>query len=366
MWIDPFGMAPRSLPENIAQNLALWRALNPAHKHKLWSLPEVLDLCVEQKRLDVVNAIQQCRFPSMQTDIARLFLLSVCGGFWSDLKLRPRQPLANAFDIHDTVLVEHFPKPELPEPRGMLANGFIGAAPRAPLLVTALALVVRNVEQRQGDGVFLITGPGALTMAWRSFRLADPHRSRAIHVIPHADAWDVLWDVVPDTYNLPGMHWATRQQRESPFMPASLPTRSGDAAGLFQAVPGHRVRIDAINSKRGFHPFEEATSFCWLAGEGASRIFFDAFLPFDRLRLKMYALENYPLPEVVFRVNGQPTHSDIKTDGDGWNTIEVGPLVTQPKWNELAIAPPYFVESPGGDGRRLSVALAWLQPWIGE
>ena len=366
MWIDPSAGISVALPRDLAESSSLWSALNAGHVRRLWLLSEVLDLCVQRNRRDVAAAIAECRFPSMQTDVARLFLLESFGGFWSDLKLRPRQPIPPDLHAYETVLVEHFPKAELPEPRGLLVNGFIGAAPGAPLITTALALVLKNIERRQGDGVFGISGPGALTLAARSFRLANPERSRLAHVIPHARAWGVLWDVIPDTYNPPGMHWAERQQRESTFVADTSVAGAADETGMFLAVPGHSTRIDRVVSRQGFHPFEPASGFCWLADAGPSRIFFDAFLPFDRLRLRIYAPEGYRLSKVVFRINGQNAAGVITAYNDGWSTIELGPFASRSTWNELLIVPPFFVDTRGGDSRKLSIAIGAVEPWVGE
>lgn len=367
MWIDPSEAGDRPVPAGIAENLGIWRVLNPHYVHRLWGLGDVLDLCAVRGRSDVATSIRQCRFPAMQTDLARLFLLSTFGGFWSDLKLRPRLPIPTGLHCHEAVVVEHFPKVDLPAPDGLLCNGFMGAVPGSTLMATALALAMKNVVQQKGDSAFTITGPGALTLAWKIYRLSEPARARAVHMIPHAAAWGVLWDVGPDTYNVPGMHWTVRQRRESPFIsPLAAEPQVSPRVGLFEAVPGHVTRIDAIYSKQGFHPFEEPGGFCWLAEGPPSRIFFDAFLPFDGLCLKLFAVPRYPVPAVAFVLNGTRVSSDVRREGERWTMVELGPFPVRRRWNELVIAPPGFAAAPtesnGQDSRRLSIALAWAQP----
>jgi hypothetical protein len=365
MWIEPPNTASGPMPAELATAVDLWRRRNPGYGHRLWERDDVLRLCAEHGRADVAACIGQCRFPAMQADIARLFVLSRFGGFWSDLKLRPRQPISPALRGFATVLVEHFPKPELPDPRGVLVNGFIGAIPGAPVIASALNLALANVRERQGDGVFAITGPGVLTTAWRSHRLAHPEQAASVRVIAHADAWGVLWDVLPDTYNPPAAHWAERQQRESPFVEeGSSHGLEPGASGLFVAVPGHLSRIDRVHSKQGFHPFESGPSFSWVSDESTPRIFFDALLPFDRLRLKMFVKAGVALSEAAFLLNGKPVPWEAHSEGEGWCLVDLGPFTVGASWNQLAVCPPRGVTADSSDPRVLSVAVAWLQPWI--
>jgi hypothetical protein len=363
LWIDPSAEGSRPPPADILDSVRQWSALNPGHAHRLWTLEAVLEECAARGRADVAGAIGQCRLPSMQADIARLFLLGAVGGFWSDLKLRPRVAIPPALHGFATVLAEHFPKPDLPDPAGLLVNGFMGAAPNAPVIAMALDLVLCNVARRQGDGVFAITGPGALTTAWGCYRLADPAYRHTVFVIPHRQSWGVLWDVGADRYNPPGLHWAERQRREPLFVGEEQPGQ--EPTGLFVAVPGHVTRIDTIPSRQGFYPFEPELGFAWADSGARPRIFFDARLPFDRLRMKLFVQEPRLLAGVGFRVNGMPAPAEFRTDPDGWSVAILGPFAVRPSWNELAIDPPGAPAPPaGGDRRRLGVALAWIQPFV--
>jgi hypothetical protein len=242
--------------------------------------------------------------------------------------------------------------------------------PGAPVIACALELAMENVRQRQGDSAFSVTGPGALTMAWRSYRLGHPDYADAVFVIPHSCSYGLLWDVGSDSYNRPGMHWLARQQQESLFVAdAPADTEPPDTTGVFKAVPGHITSIDRIHSRQGFHPFERASGFCWVSEGAEPRIFFEAFLPFTRLRLKMYAKDDVQLSEVAFLLNGMPTQIRASAEQGNWSMVELGPFRLADAWNQLTIHPARFVpadHSGGGDRRKLSVALAWVQPWIGD
>jgi hypothetical protein len=363
MWIPPADAPRPDLPENLCAYAARWAQLNPGHAHRIWRLPEVVTLCRRHGRHDVIDAIGQCRFPSMQADVARLFLLLLRGGIWCDLKLVPLQPIPPALYGFQTVLAEHFPTAARPDPDGLLVNGFIAASPGAPVIATALDLVLRNIDRRQGDGVFAITGPGALTLAYRAHRLGHAHHADHVHVLPHERSWNVLWGVGLDSYNRPGAHWAVRQRTESPFMAPERPVQPAEL-GLFEAIPGHVVRIDAIWSRQGFHPFEPESGFAWLSDAAPPRLLFDAPLPFNALRLKLYAQPGCRLEEGAFQLNGQTLPGRITPDGDGWAMVDLGPFAVRPVWNALVIHPPPAPPASAADPRRLGLAVAWIQPAI--
>jgi hypothetical protein len=351
LWIDASGDPAAVLPSDVQRQVDGWAALNPDYRHRLWTLDAVIALC----DAEMAAAIRNCRLPSMQADLARLVLLDRFGGFWADLKLVPRQPIATALHRFDAVLVQHFPKAELPDPTGVLVNGFIGAVPGSHLIATTRALALANIGARQGDGAFALTGPGVLTTAWRSELLAG---RLGMHVIPHGQAWGVLWDVGSDSYNRSGQHWALRQLREPLFFNDPLPPSPGP---VFSAVPDHIARIDAVFSQQGLRPFEAGSGFSWIADPGPARLIFTAFRLFDLLRLKMYRLTG-AMPD--FALNGAGLGARVVEQDGGWCTVELGRFHLASGWNQITVQPSEYF-TPPGDGRRLAVALAWIQPACG-
>jgi hypothetical protein len=86
---------------------------------------------------------------------------------------------------------------------------------------------------------------------------------------------------------------------------------------------------------------------------GPARILFDAALPFDRMRLKLFAVEAYPLEKLVFTMNGRRTPIRIEAEGNRWSLTDLGPFEVRPAWNELVITPPCFMPA-GTDMRQVS------------
>jgi hypothetical protein len=135
----------------------------------------------------------------------------------------PLQPTPAFLGEFDTVLTEHFPLPQRPEPNGFLINGFIGAVPRSEIVSDALDRAMANIRKRKSGSIFDITGPANLMMAREAFLQSHPHRAREIHVIPHAEGWGKMWQLGSASYNDGDLHWSIREKSESPFIDGSPP-----------------------------------------------------------------------------------------------------------------------------------------------
>jgi mannosyltransferase OCH1-like enzyme len=226
MWIPPSAAASPDLPADITERVEAWKRLHEGYGHKIWSLADIIDLCMAREASPIAAALAQCRFPAMQADIARLLLLREFGGYWVDLRLIPLQPTPEFLGEFDTVLTEHFAHAELPEPNGHLINGFIGAVPRSHILSDALDRAMVNMGARMAGSIFDITGPANLMRAREAFLLSYPERAHEIHVIPHAEGWGKLWQMGSASYNDGDLHWSIREKSESPFIDgAPLPGR---------------------------------------------------------------------------------------------------------------------------------------------
>jgi hypothetical protein len=221
LWIDPqfptpdgpchVEGIPSEPPLDVEENRAAWTRLHSNFDCKLWSLNEVLKLARFHDRDDVCTGILACRFPAMQADVARLFLLEMTGGFWVDLKLFPLVSFLDQLTNHELIVTEHFPKDNLPEPNGFLINSFIGARPHQPCITEALATALRNIDCRMSGSIFYVAGSTLLQTATASM---NPVR---LKLLPHTQTWGHLFEIRGGSYNANGLHWSQRQERESPY-----------------------------------------------------------------------------------------------------------------------------------------------------
>ncbi len=73
-WSDPRqGQAP--LPDDVAHNVHAWRRTFPDFEVTVWMRDELRELLVDFHGSPASDALRICRFPNVQSDIARLALL---------------------------------------------------------------------------------------------------------------------------------------------------------------------------------------------------------------------------------------------------------------------------------------------------
>jgi mannosyltransferase OCH1-like enzyme len=215
LWIDPFG-ASLPLPKDSAQNLQQWRASHPDFDHRLWCLDELEHVLPEYFGATFRRVIPPVRFPAMQADIARLFILAAFGGIWIDLKVIPRTRFLDQLLHYRLVLIEHFPAPKGADPTGILTNSFIASEPWHEFLLRCLQIVVAKVDRRCNEDVWMMTGPGALMAARSELRTSDTLYDA--RVLGHQLVWNDLLALGTGSYNYYGRHWSRRQKAEPLYL----------------------------------------------------------------------------------------------------------------------------------------------------
>lgn len=218
LWITPDTTQLNSVPAEVAAQCKMWAKLHPDYLHKLWSIEEVDRICSAIGRPDVQEAIRICRFPAMKADIARLLLLYNFGGFWVDLKLRPKRAfLSDTLDF-DAVLTQHFPRPDMNLPDDFLINSFIGSVPTMPIIAKALTEITELVLARTEGSVFAVTGPLPLGRARREFLTKHPELAGHVKLLRKEETWDRLFSAGYGTYNKILGHWSVREKSESKYI----------------------------------------------------------------------------------------------------------------------------------------------------
>lgn len=214
VWIDPDQETStvQTIPQDILENLLSWAKIEINYRQKIWLIDEIIDLCQTKNLSEVSRAIKTCRFPSMQADIARLACLKLFGGFWVDLKIYLNHRFLDRFSDYDLVLTEVFPKEDLPNPNGILVNGFIGAAPDNHVISKALHMAAENVNRRMPGSIYHVTGATNLMNA-----LQDTPDRGTYFCLRHQTAWGYLFTIRGGSYNKKNMHWSLREKYENPY-----------------------------------------------------------------------------------------------------------------------------------------------------
>lgn len=213
LWISSDGSA---IPPDIAANVAQWPELHPGLDHRVWSVEELEPDLGNLFGLPVLEAVRLCRFPAMQSDLLRLALVFLHGGFWSDLKNRPLERFLDALTKDELVLVEHPPMPDRPEPTDYLCNALIGAESRHPFIFDLLEEGVLGVLERREGGVVGITG---LAMMMRMLRRKQKNGVAPTYKkIDFRTCWGRNMRRTRASYQSAETHWSVRQKKESLYV----------------------------------------------------------------------------------------------------------------------------------------------------
>lgn len=159
-------------PPDIAALMQSWRVLNPDHSHLLLSDPAAMIWLRNHCRPEVLAAFQRATQIAQRSDLLRLAVLAVQGGFYAD-----------ADDRCVGKLSEHVPQGVglvlYQEDFATLGNNFIGCVPGHPIIVGALEMAVQAINGGDTETLWLMTGPGLITRAAARYVAAHPGTAEA-------------------------------------------------------------------------------------------------------------------------------------------------------------------------------------------
>jgi hypothetical protein len=144
------------VPEHLADDLASFRDRNPELQHRVFSEPAAAAFIEERFSAREAAAFGACAVPAMQSDYFRYCAVLALGGVYCDVDFRCRASL----------------RPLLEEERGQLFRNGTGMAlngvfafrePGHPLLRLCLEIATANIEAREIEEVWGVTGPSIFT-----------------------------------------------------------------------------------------------------------------------------------------------------------------------------------------------------------
>jgi tetratricopeptide (TPR) repeat protein len=231
MFVNPEDGGSGGLKDDVLQQCKSWRECHPHYSYKMWDLDEFYRLCESSNRLDIKQTVSVCRFPAMQVDIARLFILKIFGGFWADLKMYTIVPFLDDLRNHRLLFAEHFVK-EGWRP-GLPCSAFLGAEPGQAFFDAALVHAQARVAARTGE-TFLVAGPAALEKIIATQFPDGPGipPDESYYMLDHSLTWDKLFGVGSGSYNhaKESLHWSVRERREPAYADRQCePPQPGDS-----------------------------------------------------------------------------------------------------------------------------------------
>jgi hypothetical protein len=134
----------------------------------------------------------------------------------------PQRPTVRAVAILHfmPVLEQGFELILVQEDIGSIGNNFIASVPRHPMIAAALNHVVNLVLGHQGDNIWFLTGPGALTHLFGQFYLDDLKRMqlpRGVRVWSIYQLHRFVRPHIPLNYKQDDRHWISPKNSHRPL-----------------------------------------------------------------------------------------------------------------------------------------------------
>ena len=193
IWISPTPGLP--VPEDVEKIISSWVNHNPGFILKIWGEVEIEDFISRFYDNDVLSSYRCLRLIAMKADLARLLILNIFGGFYCDLKNDCLKDFL--FDLleNNTVLIEHWPQHDRPDPNGLLANSFIGSEPKSTIILELIDTALVGIKCRVDASPSAVTGGGMIT------KVIGKRNHNGLKILPHTEYYKIAFRRVLLAYN---------------------------------------------------------------------------------------------------------------------------------------------------------------------
>jgi tetratricopeptide (TPR) repeat protein len=205
------------IPADILSTMQSWPQGCSGFEHQVFNDASADAFVARHGSHAMLRALRSANHPAMRSDIFRLVWLWVQGGVYADADDLCRRSIAPWLAPGLQLLL-------LQEDIGSIGNNFIAAEPGNPFIKAALDAVVANVLGRQGDSVWFISGPGALTTAFTGHFQAAMAQGQLPPGVRVIDTWHMQRQAIsmhlPRRYKQDERHWSSAEaQVRSLFRP---------------------------------------------------------------------------------------------------------------------------------------------------
>lgn len=204
------------IPQDIRINMNSWEDTHPDFIKITWSLSNLSKLLKDFHGLNLLESINNCRFPAMQSDIVRLAVIYEYGGFWNDLKNYAIKPFINELiPYNQLILSEHWPIKTPVKQNPHLLNSFLGAPQNNEYIWQWIENAHNNIKEKKDFGVVRLTGAGVIMEIINQHeKLEKPCH---YHLLKQQELWNILIKRKGGSYNDNNQHWSVRQKSESMY-----------------------------------------------------------------------------------------------------------------------------------------------------
>ena len=204
------------IPDDVLRAMLSWPRHCLGFEHQIFNDASAHAFIRRESGAHVAKAYRQANHPAMRADIFRLAYLARHGGIYADADDLCRRSIRDLLATGSGLIVQQ-------EDLGSIGNNFLAAEPGHPLICAALETVVTNVLQRQGEVIWFVSGPGALTVEFcRLYRseLAATRVPDGVQVIDFYALQRHLSMHLPQRYKSTAQHWSSPEAAPLPLFTA--------------------------------------------------------------------------------------------------------------------------------------------------
>ena len=202
------------IPQDVASIMSSWQTKCTGFQHHVFNDQTAEDFIRLNCDQQVLKAFKLSTHAAMRADIFRLAYLLECGGIYVDADDMCRHDLS-------PILESGFSLVLLQEDLGTIGNNFIAAAPGHPWIQFTLEHIVKWVLNKQGDYIWFLTGPGAISNSFCRYYISHLREGRLPAGIRVRDSYQFTRFIsqhLPRSYKRDSRHWsATENTNRSLF-----------------------------------------------------------------------------------------------------------------------------------------------------
>jgi len=190
------------IPDDIARLMQSWEHC-AGFEHRIFNDHSALKFIEEHCTAQTLKAFRMANHPAMRSDIFRLAYLAVSGGVYVDADDLCRHDIEQLLSPGFELIV-------LQENLASIGNNFIAAVPGQPCIESILSMIVDWVLEKQGNNVWFLTGPGALSSGFCRYYRQHLGRARlpaGIRVLTVYSLYDFISPHIPCRHKNDERHW---------------------------------------------------------------------------------------------------------------------------------------------------------------
>jgi mannosyltransferase OCH1-like enzyme len=203
----------KEVPDDIALVMQSWKDANPGFRHEVFNDETALAFIETELSASAAKAFRMANHAAMRSELIRIPYLYVKGGVYADADDMCRHPIAPWLEEGSSLIL-------LQEDLGSIGNNFMAAAPGNPFIRAALDQVIENILEKQGDCIWFVSGPGALTTLFCQIYLDDLRHCRLPYGIMIKDVYQMQQKIsmhLPRAYKQDGRGWGSVKAAAKPI-----------------------------------------------------------------------------------------------------------------------------------------------------